>query len=135
MDKDVNMKDGTTSQLWRLTQGQRGLFAGAAIAMVIANLCLFVPPVLGKYAIDMVSQQDSTAMAPLVIAIVGDADLYRLLWVAGILSLLVTLFAGVFQFLRGRLTALASEAIAENLGPVFLMEKKPVIWCSAVAPM
>jgi len=113
------MEDRTTSQLWRLTEGQRWLFAGAALAMIIANLCLFVPPVLGKYAIDMVSQQDAAAMPPLVRAIFSDGDpdreLTELLWVAGSLSLLVTAMAGVFQFIRGRLTARASEAIAEQL--------------------
>ena len=91
------------------------MFAGAAFAMIIANLCLFVPPILGKYAIDMVSQRDATAMPPLLVNVLGDGDLAGLLWVAGGLSLLVTAIAGVFQYLRGRFTAHASEAIAEQL--------------------
>lgn len=115
MNKDVDMRDGSTSQLWRLTQGQRRLFAGAAVAMIIANLCLFVPPALGKYAIDMVSQQDAAPMPQLLISMFSNGDLTELLWVAGGLSLLVTSVAGVFQYLRGRFTALASEAIAERL--------------------
>jgi len=109
------MKDGSTSHLWRLTHGHRHLFAGAAVAMIIANVCLFVPPALGKYAIDMVSQQDATAMPLFLISVFNDGDLTELLWVAGCLSLLVTSLAGVFQYLRGRFTALASEAIAERL--------------------
>jgi len=115
MNKDVNKEDRTASQLWRLTKGQRWLFVGAAIAMIIANLCLFVPPVLGKYAIDMVSQRDAAAMTPLLTEMYGGSDLSGLLWAVGCLSLLVTSIAGVFQFLRGRLTARASEAIAERL--------------------
>ena len=115
MNESVKMEDGTTSQLWRLTEGRRWLFAGAATAMIIANLCLFVPPVLGKYAIDMVTQRDAAAMAPPLISVFNSGDLIQLLWIAGCLSLLVTLVAGVFQYLRGRLTALASEAIAEQL--------------------
>ena len=109
------MKDGSTSQLWRLTRGQRRLFAGAALAMIVANLCLFVPPVLGKYSIDMVSQQNAAAMTPFIRSIFNGDNLTGLLWVAGCLSLLVTSVAGVFQYMRGRLTALASEAIAEQL--------------------
>jgi len=109
------MKDGSTSHLWRLTHGHRRLFAGAAVAMIIANVCLFVPPALGKYAIDMVSQQDAAAMPLFLISVFNDGDLTELLWVAGCLSLLVTSLAGVFQYLRGRFTALASEAIAERL--------------------
>jgi len=115
MNEVVHKKDRNTNQLWRLTHGQRWLFAGAAAAMIVANLCLFVPPVLGKYAIDMVTRQDAMAMSPWLIAIYGDTNLIELLWVAGCLSLLVTIVAGFFQFLRGRFTARASEAIAERL--------------------
>ena len=115
MNNDVTNDNRTTRQLWRLTRGQRWWFAGAAFAMIIANLCLFVPPVLGKYVIDMVSQQDTAAMSPLLIAVYGKAGLVELLIVAGSLSLFMTLIAGVFLFLRGRFTARASEAIAEQL--------------------
>ncbi len=115
MNDNEKMEDGTAGQLWRLTHGQRGLFAAAALAMIFANLCLFVPPVLGKYAIDMVSQQDVTVMPLLLTAVFSDAGVAKLLWVAGSLSLLVTVVAGTFQYLRGRLTARASEAIAEKL--------------------
>lgn len=115
MNKDKHMEGRTLSQLWRLTHTQRWLFAGAAIAMIVANLCLFVPPVLGKYAIDMVSQQEVTAMPPFLITVFGDGNLIELLWIAGGLSLFVTMIAGVFQYLRGRFTARASEAIAEQL--------------------
>jgi len=115
MNNEVHQKNRSTQQLWRLTQGQRRLFAGAAVAMIVANLCLFVPPVLGKYAIDMVTQQDATAMPSVLIAVFSDSNLILLLIVAGSLSLAVTLIAGVFQFLRGRFTARASEAIAEQL--------------------
>jgi len=115
MNNDIQNENGTTRQLWRLTRGQRWCFAGAALAMIVSNLCLFVPPVLGKYAIDMVSQQDASAMSPLVIAVYGNAGLVELLIVAGSLSLFMTLIAGGFLFLRRRLTARASEAIAERL--------------------
>lgn len=115
MNNEVTNDNRTTRQLWRLTRGQRRWFAGAAFAMIIANLCLFVPPVLGKYVIDMVSQQDTAVMSPLLIAVYGNAGLVELLIVAGSLSLLMTLIAGVFLFLRGRFTARASEAIAEQL--------------------
>ena len=63
----------------------------------------------------MVSQQDAAPMPQLLISMFSDGDLTELLWVAGGLSLLVTSIAGVFQYLRGRFTALASEAIAERL--------------------
>ena len=62
MKNDSKMDDKSLNQLWRLTRDQRWLFAGAALAMITANVCLFVPPVLGKYAIDMVTLQDSAEM-------------------------------------------------------------------------
>ena len=112
---ELHNEKGITRQLWRLTRGQRWWFVGAAFAMIIANLCLFVPPALGKYVIDMVSLQDAAAMSSLLIAVYGNAGLIELLIVAGSLSLFMTLIAGGFLFLRGRFTAHASEAIAEQL--------------------
>lgn len=84
------MVDGTASQLWRLTYGHRSLFALAALAMIVANVCLFVPPVLGKYAIDMVTLQDPAAMPMLFTTVFSNSNLTTLLWIAGGLSLLVT---------------------------------------------
>ena len=109
------MDDKSLNQLWRLTRDQRWLFAGAALAMITANVCLFVPPVLGKYAIDMVTLQDSAMMPQWLLNVANHTDLVSLLWLAGGLSLGVTLIAGVFQFLRGWFTARASESIAEQL--------------------
>jgi len=109
------MKDETLSQLWRLTKGQKRLFVGAALAMVVTNLCLFVPPLLGKYSIDMVSERNGFVMPPVLRLFNPESDLVTLLWIAGGLSLGVTLIAGVFQYLRGHFTVRASEAIAERL--------------------
>jgi len=109
------MEDKSLSQLWRLIRDQRWVFAGAALAMIIANVCLFVPPVLGKYAIDMVTLEDSAVVPRWLLNVANHTDLVGLLWLLGGLSLCVTLIAGVFQFLRGRFTACASEAIAEQL--------------------
>lgn len=78
-------------------------FAVAAVAMLLANLCLFVPPLFGKLAIDLLVEPDTTP------------DSARLLWQYGLYSVLVTMIAGSFQYARGRFTALASERVARQL--------------------
>ena len=99
--------DSTLRQLWQLTETQRPLFASAALAMLIANLCLFVPPMLGKFSIDLLAM-DGVNDA-------GRNDVAGKLWLYGILSVLITLCSAFFMFVRGRCTALAAEGVAQSL--------------------
>ena len=121
MNKKNTAQQSSLQQLWQLTEGQRWLFTWAAVAMIVANLCLFAPPLLGKYAIDIVSNQDAGHAMPWMKAALAawaiepGNELAVLLWLSGGLSVLVTLCAGGFQYIRGRCTALASESIAEHL--------------------
>ncbi len=97
----------TLRQLWQLTSTQHRLFASAAIAMLIANLCLFVPPMLGKFAIDLLS--NSQVNDP------GRNDVIGKLWFYGIFSVVITLCSAFFMYVRGRCTALAAEGVAQRL--------------------
>ena len=44
--------------LWAITRGQRLQYLGAILAMGLANLFMFGAPLIAKYAIDAVVQQD-----------------------------------------------------------------------------
>ncbi len=103
MNSWFERSDDTLQTLWQITTPQRRLFALAAGAMLVGNLCLFVPPLLGKLAIDILAQPSPAD------------DATRLLWKYGIYSVLVTMVVGCFVFARGRFTALASERVALQL--------------------
>ena len=104
MQHHQKQHDPLLNSLWQVTAGQRKLFALAALAMLLANVCLFIPPLLGKQVIDTLTASAQSTDFPT-----------ENLWQYGVYSVLVTLIAGCFQFIRGRCTALASEGVARQL--------------------
>lgn len=116
------------SGLWQITAGQRHRYLAAVAAMVLTNLFLFAPPLLGKHAIDLVTTQDASRAIPWVSSwaqalnsttapadTLGPNDVSLYLWLSGGLILLLTAIAGAFTYLRGRYAALASEQIVSDL--------------------
>ena len=103
MNSWFKKSDNTLHVLLQFTAQQQRLFLYAALAMLIGNACLFVPPLLGKLAIDILAQPSA-----------GE-DSTRLLWQYGVFSVLITVIAGCFMFARGRFTAMASERVALQL--------------------
>lgn len=106
--------------LWHLGRTEMRRFSLAVGAMVLGNAFLFTPPMIGKYAIDALGSghlDDASAPVLAIATTVSSqpASLQSYLIVSGVLMVLATAMAGVFLFVRGRLTALASEAIAERL--------------------
>ena len=97
----------TLQQLWRLTKPQHPLFASAAIAMLVANLCLFAPPMLGKFAIDLLTDSE--------LSTTDRSEVRGKLWLYGTLSVVITLCSACFMYVRGRCTALAAEGVARHL--------------------
>ncbi len=105
--------------LWTLTRGRRARYGAAILAMGLANLFMFGAPLVAKYAIDVVVQHDLGAGTPwLTVALRGLAgfDPYRsYLWLSALAIPVMTAIGGAFQYLRGRLSATASETIARRL--------------------
>ena len=118
----------TSTNLWQVTQGQRLRYSGAILAMALTGLFLFGAPMIGKYAIDVVADSDIQRGAPWLSqlftdpggdqgasAIAGSGNITGYLWASAFLTLIVTSIAGGFLYLRGRLAAVASEAITQRL--------------------
>ena len=109
--------------LWSVTRGQRYRYAMAILAMALTNLFLFGAPLVGKYAIDVVVEADLSLAAPLLgelNAHLGGAvpparAITNYLWLSAAAALLITCVGGLFMYLRGRLAALASEAIVQRV--------------------
>src|SRR5690606_22647921 len=107
------------STLWHVTRGHRLRYGFAILAMAGAALFLFGAPVVGKYAIDVAVENDFAHASPPLLWLarqVGGAEPYlAYLWLSALAAVLLTAIAGVCIYARGRLAALASEAIVRRV--------------------
>jgi ATP-binding cassette, subfamily B, bacterial len=86
-------------------------------------LFMFAAPMVAKYAIDVVTESDLRAGMPFLAGswfeMSADAGasgaVSAYLWLSALLAVLATGFAGLFQYLRGRLAASASEDIVRRV--------------------
>ena len=99
--------------LLALTRGQRLRYLSAMGAMALGFVFLFIVPQVSRIAIDDVVGE----LAPAPAWLMGPAAVTGLhpLWVAAAVIVLLTALGGFFQYLRGRWSAVASEAIARRL--------------------
>lgn len=114
--------------LLALTRGQRLRYTAAMGAMAFGFIFLFIVPQVSRIAIDDVVGGSSPAPAWLV----GPAEFTGIhaLWIAAAAILLLTALGGFFQYLRGRWSAVASEAIARRLRNRLYahLEELPCAW-------
>ena len=97
--------------LWELTRGQRLRYAAAILAMGLSNVFVFGAPLVSKSAIDGILGGEDAFFSRLADAVgAGGA-----LWLAASVILGLTILGGVFQYLRGRWAAIASEEIVRGL--------------------
>lgn len=105
--------------LWQWMRGQRLRYFAAIGAMVAATLLSYGVPVVIGVAIDYVIR-GVPLNAPRFVTdalerVGGRSVLGRNLWLAALASLLLRAGAGVFDYLRGKWNAQASEAIARRM--------------------
>ena len=104
--------------LWALTAGFRGPFGLAAWALLLASGALLLVPLLGTFAIDVALAGNLTPGTPVLRALAegfAEQALLAYLMLSAGAIVLVTALAGLFHFLRGRWTALASEGLIRRL--------------------
>jgi ATP-binding cassette subfamily B protein len=105
--------------IWGLMKGQRLLYASAIAALVLGSCFMYLVPLVPQVTLDGVLSSDpdrASGDVQRVVALAGGRDfLHEHLWIAGVAILVLTAVAGVFTYLRGRWSALASEAIARKL--------------------
>ncbi len=113
------MKTNNSYTLWGLTRGQRLRYTGAVMAMALMNFFMFGAPLVGKYAIDVVVEGDfslaQAQLSALARSVSGAEPYLAYLVFSAIFAVVMTAIGGIFLYLRGRLAALASEAIVRRL--------------------
>jgi ATP-binding cassette subfamily B protein len=102
---------------WRLMAGFRIRFGMAIAAMLAATALRFMVPLVASGTIDYaLGGENGTSRVVDVFRRLVEADWLRgHLWLAGLLMVLLTLLAGAFNFLKGKLAAEASDGIARRL--------------------
>ena len=116
------MQDGrkqTQGNLWRITAGQRLRYLSATAATGVSSGFMLLAPLVGMYAIDVIVERDFDKGSPWLVEITrlfdqGDAFLVYL-GVSALAGLLLASLSALFMYLRGRWSAIATEAIARRL--------------------
>ena len=104
--------------LHELLVGDRARFAAAVVALVVASCLLYVAPLMPQLVIDGVlapADQASPGMQRAVAALGGRTWLREHLWAPAAWLVAITVAAGVFTYLRGRLSSIASENTIRRL--------------------
>ncbi|HHW72322.1 MAG TPA: ABC transporter ATP-binding protein [Firmicutes bacterium] len=99
--------------LWSYMANNRLLYLGAILSVALAALANISGPLVIRITIDSIIGDEPVAAPPLIRSFVENIG--QRFWVPGIVLIAITVFRGLFMFLRGRLSAQASENIAKNL--------------------
>jgi len=99
--------------LWSYMSNNRLLYLGAILSVALAALASISGPLVIRITIDSVIGDAPVAAAPLIRSFIEGIG--QRFWVPGIVLIVITTFRGLFMFLRGRLSAQASESIAKNI--------------------
>ena len=105
--------------IWQLMQGERLRYGVAIAALLLASCFLYLVPIVSSVVLDVIISDNSPGASPflsLALEWIGGRDLLRAnFWIAIVLILSLTGLAGLFTYLRGRWSALASEKIIRRL--------------------
>ena len=104
--------------LWNLTRGQRLRYFSAITALVVASCFLYLVPLVPTATIDGVlsDNPDTSALTDHIVTFMGGREYVRHnLWVPAAVIAVLAFFAGLFTYLRGRWSAIASETITRDI--------------------
>lgn len=102
---------------WRLMEGFRTRFLLAIAAMLLATGLRFAVPLVASGTLDYALSEDAatSVVVDLMRRFVEQSWLAGHLWVAGLIMVLLTIASGGFTYLKGDLSARASEGIVRRL--------------------
>ncbi len=105
--------------IWQLMEGQRLLYGSAIAALVLGSCFMYLVPLVPQVVMDgvlSVGTEDTTGFVRWGVALGGGREAIAAhLWLAAVLIVALTVIAGLFTYLRGRWSAIASEAIARKV--------------------
>lgn len=100
-------------------RGNKSLYTGAIFAVGLATLFSLVIPLVLRVMIDSVIGNEPMHMPGRLLSVIqtlgGRSVLTRNLWIGSLLIVSLTLLRGLFLFLKGKWSAVASESTARNI--------------------
>ncbi|WBW96355.1 ABC transporter ATP-binding protein [Oceanirhabdus sp. W0125-5] len=106
-------------KLLKLTKGNRLLYITAILSIAVATFVSMIQPMVIKVTIDSVIGDKPidapVAIINLIARVGGKEVLTRNIWICSLAIVALTCTRGIFLFLRGKLSAQASENIARNM--------------------
>ena len=107
------------ANLWRITRGQRLRYLSATAATGVSSAFMLLAPLVGMYALDVIVERDFAKGSPWLVAIASQFQFGEpflvYLGVSAAAGFLLAAFSALFMYLRGRWSAIATEAIARRL--------------------
>ncbi len=105
--------------LWNFMKGNRILYLASIISIGIATLFSFASPLVIRYTIDSaiggIAMEAPTWLMNLVEYLGGQSVLRQNLWICSIGLILLSVGNGLFTYFKGKWSAVAAEAIAQNM--------------------
>ncbi|MEO5914630.1 MAG: ABC transporter ATP-binding protein [Luteolibacter sp.] len=104
--------------LWQLTHGFRAKYAWAIATLFVFTAINYLTPLVASATIDFALSRkpDEGRLTTWIIGLMGGADFVReRLWFPALLMVSLTIIAGGFSYLKGRLAAEASDGVARRL--------------------
>ena len=104
--------------LWQLMHGYRGKYGWAIAALFVFTVINYLPPLIASATIDFALSVEPKEgpLTTWIIKVMGGPDNVREhLWLPAFLMVFLTICAGGFSYLKGRLAAQASDGLARGL--------------------
>ncbi len=105
--------------LWSYMKGNRALYVGAIISVALATLFSVLNPLIIRSTIDSIIGDNPLEtfdwLTNLIDKLGGTDKIVHSLWIIGLILLVITLLAGLFQFFKGKWSAMAAETIGKNI--------------------
>ena len=105
--------------LWRFMEGKRTMYVGAIISIGLAIFFSVLNPLVLKITIDSIIGDKPMEAPKLIISIInkmgGKEIIAQNLWIVAGILVILTVLRGIFLYLKGKWSAIASESIAKNM--------------------
>lgn len=115
MNAPIKEQSQSYQNLWLATRGQRVRYAYSVIFATLSNVFLLGAPLISKYAIDVITKDDFSYAHAWVLGIsnwfTSEPSYVAYLVLSAVIGIVATGFTGLCQFVRDRLSAVASEQI------------------------
>lgn len=105
--------------LMKSMKGNKLLYIGAILSVALATAFTLAGPLVIRFSIDSVigniPMELPIWVEEAIVSIGGKSVLVQNLWICSIALVLLTIGRGLFTYLRGKWSAIASESIAKNI--------------------